>query len=114
MMEYEITRLPDECHTKVTVKYGNRKTDFTFLHHENCKMDSLAECFSYILNSAAMWEWSFTAKDYLEDNFYSPYTDEQIATAQYEAGLWQECWEHLHFLFDDETIDLIENLVGGI
>lgn len=114
MMEYTITTLPDECHTKVTLKYRGKQAEFTFLHHEDRKIDSLYECFAFILDSAARWDMDLSAVDYLMENFNAPYTDEQVRTAQYEAGLWRKSWENLRFLFDEDTIDLIGNLVGDI
>ena len=114
MMEYEITPMGDGCHTQVTVVFGGREATFRFLHHENRKVETLGECFAFIMNSANRYEYGFTAEDYLFDNFAEPYTDEQILTAKYEAVLWELCWRGLRILFDEETIDLLDNIVDCI
>lgn len=114
MMEYEITPMEDGCHTQVTVVFGGKEATFRFLHHENRKIDTLGECFSFILDSAARYEAGLSAEDYLYQNFAEPHTDEQILTAKYEAVLWELCWRGLRILFDEETIDLIDNIVDCI
>lgn len=114
MMEYEITPLEDGCHTQVSVFFNGKTATFRFLHHENRKVDTLGECFSYILDTAARYEAGFSAEDYLFENFAEPYTSEQIITAKYEASLCELCWRGLRILFNEETIDLIDNIVDCI
>ena len=114
MMEYEITPMGDGCHTQVTVVFNGRTAVFRFSHHENRRIDSLGECFAFIMNSAKRYEYKYSEEDYLFENFSEPYTDEQIMTAKYEAVLWELCWRGLRILFDEETIDLIDNIVDCI